>query len=618
MRFAPTEIDPEMLASMSDAELDEFLETVERLRREQQRRHLQLFARAVEVPGVPSPLVNDSVLQDEFRRARTGKVHDEPADETPDEPELYPDLLEPAAHHDLIMETVQGMLEGTLVTSKGEPVDGVMTLAPPGSAKSTYTSMIAPAWAMGRWANFNVIGISYAQELADRFSRRARAICLSPDYAQISEAQVVAGNMGIHNWSLTNGSEYRSAGVLAGITGFRADLLSIDDPIKGREDADSDIIRDKVFKAFEDDIWTRLKPGGKIMLTLTRWHEDDPAGRILGPEWKGQSGHWRGTDGRNWYIIRLPMLADRADDPLGRKEGERLWPEWFDAREVERLRLKGGRTWSALYQQTPSPGEGNIILRTYWRCWPHGHPEPTPSQVIDPHKTKPPRCEFILLSYDTAIEEGEENDYSALTAWGIFKGESTLPSVRQTNQYHAIMIGAWRDRLDLPALMEIIEHHVARFRPDLIVVEKRASGHQVIQELRRKRWPVKAWLPPGIKGAKGKVPRAHAAAYVMEQGTVWYMPGPATTQVREECAAFPNATYKDWTDTVTQALIFFRDRFLLQVPSDDLDLDEKAEQAEREFLAKRSQRRLYGQRRSDEDDIGPPITAGTRKRRLYG
>lgn len=618
MRVRPTEIDPELLASLSDEDLDAFLETVETLRREQQRKSLPLFARAIEVPGVPSPLAHESVLQDERRRAATGDVHDVPADEAPDELDLYPDLLEPAEHHDLIMETVQALMDGSLVTDKGEPVDGVMTLAPPGSAKSTYTSMIAPAYVMGRWPNCNVIGISYAQELADRFSRRARSICLSPEFNAITGAEVVAGNMGVHNWSLTNGSEYRSAGVLAGITGFRADLLSIDDPIKGREDADSEVIRDKVFKAFEDDIFTRLKPGGKILLTLTRWHEDDPAGRLLGAEWKGQSGHWRGTDGRNWYIIRLPMLADRADDPMGRKEGERLWPEWFEAREVERLRLKGGRTWSALYQQIPSPGEGNIILRQYWRCWPHGQAEPTPSQMVDPYKVKPPRCEFILLSYDTAIEEGEENDYSAMTAWGIFKAESTLPSVRQQMQYHVIMIGAWRDRLELPSLMEIIEHHVARFKPDLLVVEKRASGHQVIQELRRKRWPVKAWLPPGIKGAKGKVPRAHAAAYVMEQGTVWYMPGPATTLVREECAAFPNATYKDWTDTVTQALIFFRDRFLLSIPSDELDLDEKAEKAEREFLAKRAQRRLYGQRRGDDDDAGPPITAGSRKRRLYG
>jgi predicted phage terminase large subunit-like protein len=134
----------------------------------------------------------------------------------------------------------------------------------------------------------------------------------------------------------------------------------VDDPVKGRAEAESDVIRKRTIEAFDDDVKTRLKPGGSIILIQTRWHEEDLAGSILPEGYNGESGVIHCRDGQDWEVICLPAKAERADDPLGRAVGDYLWPEWFDRRHWAQFESKP-RTWASLYQQRPAPEEGDLF-----------------------------------------------------------------------------------------------------------------------------------------------------------------------------------------------------------------------------------------------------------------
>lgn len=587
---------PENMAKLTEAEQAEVLEHFEVFYWRSGRDKFSKFCQMVEVPGTPP-------------------------EENPTK-EYYPVKLKPARHHFLLINAIQAIADGK------DEADGLLTFWPPGAAKSTFMSVLAPAWLMGRRPGTNMISASYGQELANRFGRRVRTIARSPEFEKIMGCTITGDNQAVDNWSLTNGSDYRAAGMGAAVTGFRANYVGFDDPIRGREDADSDVIREKVWASLNDDLFTRLKPGGAIFGAMTRWHEQDPAGMILGEEWRGQSGLWRGTDGRLWRVINLPMIAEHRDDPLGRKPGEILWKEWFRAEEVERLRKtaeRGGvaaRTWSSLYQQRPAPAEGSILMRSYWKKWPEGK--------------KLPECEMVFLAYDTALEEEEQNDPSAMTAWGVFNSVSKKETGEEYNHQHMILLGAWEEWVQSVDLADIIagrktddpderiRGHYEVFKPDLILVEKRASGHTVIQELKRRRLPVKAWLPKGKPGTKGKIPRAHGVAMMLESGSIWYVDGPRTQKVIDQCAAFPNGAHDDLVDTVTCALTYARDRFLFRTADEELDAEAHTEWRKQKIDQARP-RRVYGSeskrpRIDDEDDTWQRMTSETRdtiRRRLY-
>jgi phage terminase large subunit-like protein len=583
-------LEPDEIAQLTAEELAQLQDDLEALYWAKGKGAFAEFCRRIEVPGAPM---------------------DEPEPDS-----YYGERLKPAAHHDVIIDAVQNLVDGTW-----HDVDGVIVLAPPGSAKSTYTSVCAPAWIMGRKPGTNVIAASYGQELANRFGRRVRSVVRTPEFERIMGSTITGDNQAVDNWSLTNGSDYRAAGTGAAVTGFRADFGLLDDPLKGREEADSQVIRDKVWSWLVDDFFTRLKPGAKIFIILTHWHQDDPAGRILGEEWKGQSGLWRGTDGRLWHVVNLPMIAEHKDDPLGRKPGEMLWPEWYRESEVKRLQeqaAKGGtmsRTWSSLYQQRPAPADGSILLKSYWREW---------------KKEEPPECDLTILTYDTAFEEDELNDPSAMTHWGTFRATSKKSTGEEYEHNHAILLGAWQDHVDSADLADLIENHYRILKPDLILVEKRASGATVISELKRRRLPVKPWLPRGKPGAKGKVPRAHGVAMMLESGSVWRFKGAAIDKAIDQCAMFPNGKFDDLVDCCTMALSWLRDRFAFQSAYDEPDTQEVIDLMNARFDARKNRppRRGYGytgdpqrlaqNERKDDDALVRNMTEGTRKRLLYG
>jgi predicted phage terminase large subunit-like protein len=307
--------------------------------------------------------LNQKAREDEFvrrRMARTSLVNfanaidvpGRPVSEDENEWMFHPIETSVALHHRVLM--------GLLDAVQRREIKQLMVFMPPGAAKSTYTSVVYPAYAMGKRPGSRIILASYASGIAWKQSRRTRQIARSDKFRPIFKTALVAGNQAVEEWSMENGSEYMAGGILAGMTGNRATDLVIDDPVAGREEADSSQIRKKTREAYEDDLTTRLMPGGATIIIQTRWHQDDLAGSILPIDWHGESGYIRGRDGLDWFVLRVPAIADRPDDPLGRKIGERLWPEWFKEDHFERFKANH-RTWSALFQQAPTADEGTYF-----------------------------------------------------------------------------------------------------------------------------------------------------------------------------------------------------------------------------------------------------------------
>jgi predicted phage terminase large subunit-like protein len=311
------------------------------VRRKLARTGLIRFAQSIDVPGRP---VSDDDDESLFHPVETGV----------------------ALHHRALL----GVLERVYTRD----IKQAMVFMPPGSAKSTYTSVVYPAYAMGKRKGSRIILGSYASSIAWKQSRRTRQIARSEKFRPIFGTGLVHGNQSVEEWAMENGSEYMAGGILSGMTGNRATDLIIDDPVAGRDEADSATIRKKTREAYEDDLTTRLMPGGATVIVQTRWHQDDLSGGILPVDWKGESGFIRGRDGLDWFVLCIPAEADRADDPLGRKIGEGLWPEWFKDGHWDRFKEKQ-RTWNALFQQKPTADSGTYF-QAEWFDYRYERPPP--------------------------------------------------------------------------------------------------------------------------------------------------------------------------------------------------------------------------------------------------
>jgi len=341
----------------------------ELLRRRRARMSLVDYARYIEVPGAP-------VSEDD------------------DEETFAPVETVLAEHHEIILNATQRCIE----RHRGR----TMLFLPPGSAKSTYATVVAPTWAMGRKPGFKVIAVSYGTDLARKFGRRMRSIVKQAKFRALFSTALSADVSAANEWALENGSEFMGGGILSGITGNRADFIAIDDPIKGRQEADSEVVRKSTLDAYQEDVLTRLKPGGSLMITQTRWHEGDLAGAILPEGWAGESGVIECRDGETWEVICIPAKATRADDPLGRLPGEYIWPEWFTEghwKPFERM----PRTWSALYQQVPAPDTGDYFKREW----------------IVPVDAIPPREEMMIYGGSDYAVTADGGDYTVHAVVGV-------------------------------------------------------------------------------------------------------------------------------------------------------------------------------------------------------
>lgn len=252
---------------------------------------------------------------------------------------LGPLGLKPERHHRLLLSELEALTRGD--------IDRLMILMPPGSAKSTYSSVVFPAWWFCKHPRSSIIAASHTADLAAHFGRQVRS--LVTDHALLLGYDLAGDSRSSSRWRTNSGGEYFSTGVRGSLTGRRADLVIIDDPIKSHADAESRRQRDQLWDWYRTSLITRLKPHGRLVLVMTRWHEDDLAGRLLP------------TQASEWRLLRLPALAE-AEDPLGRLPGEPLWPEWEGLSALLRKRDNvGERAWAALFQQRPRPAEGGLF-----------------------------------------------------------------------------------------------------------------------------------------------------------------------------------------------------------------------------------------------------------------
>lgn len=259
----------------------------------------------------------------------------------------------PAMHHRLIAEALERV-------ERGE-IDRLIINMPPRHGKSELASRRFPPFFVGRNPEKQIIACSYSDDMASDFGREVRNIVGSEEFSEIFRGVALSPDSKAANrWNTNKGGCYVAAGVGGGITGKGAHILLIDDPIKDREEAESETVRQKVWDWYTGVAYTRLMPGGAVILIQTRWHDDDLAGRLLEAQEKG--------DGDKWTVLNLPAIAT-GDDPLGRKKGDPLWPEWYDTEALARIRnVLPSRDWNSLYQQDPVPDEGEYF-KTEWFKW---------------------------------------------------------------------------------------------------------------------------------------------------------------------------------------------------------------------------------------------------------
>lgn len=322
----------------------------------------------------------------------------------------------PAKHHQLLIDVLQKASRRQLKQRK------VMVMMPPGSAKSTYSSVAFPPWYLGDRPTDSILACSYSYTLIETFGKRCRN--LVENNATMLGYGLSKHSQAAGEWETTKGGRYFCAGVGAGLAGHRADFGLIDDYLGSEEDANSKLIRDKQWDWYHNDFWPRLKPDAIVVIVANRRHEDDLIGRLLESE------------ADEWLVIRIPFFAEDGD-PLGRSVGERLWPEWFTEEMATSIRRKSPRTVAGLYQQRPAPEEGNFFQRAWFEDNSYGSLAELPDDLR------------IYSASDHAVSERQTADRTCLLPVGIdTKGDIwVLPDVWWKVAGPKEVVDAWLEML---------------------------------------------------------------------------------------------------------------------------------------------------------------------------
>jgi predicted phage terminase large subunit-like protein len=440
--------------------------------------------------------------------------------------EMWPGFID-GRHHKVMGKKFQEIAEGK--------VKRLIINMPPRHTKSEFASFLLPAWFLGKYPGKKIIQTSNTAELAVGFGRKVRNLVDSEQYAKIfPNVNLRSDSKAAGRWATNAGGEYFAIGVGGTVTGKGADLLIIDDPHSEQEAAlaaTSPEIFDKVYEWYTSGPRQRLQPGGSIIVVMTRWSKKDLTGKIL------QS--MVDKDGEHWEVINFPAILP---------SGNPLWPEFWSLAELEALRLElpAGK-WNAQYQQEPTSEEGAIVKREWWKLW---EPE------------KPPKCQFIIQSWDTAFTKSERADYSACTTWGVFYKDEN------ENDPNVILLDAFKKRMEFPELKDKAFNHYKEWEPDAFIVEAKASGAPLIYELRAMGIPVQEFTP---SRGNDKMVRINSVSDLFASGKVWAPGTRWADELIEEMAAFPNSDHDDLVDSSTQALIRFRKGGFLRLQTDEED-----------------------------------------------
>lgn len=337
----------------------------------------------------------------------------------------------------------------------------LMIFTPPRHGKSELVSKRLEAWLLGKHPTKQIISASYGADLATDFGRDVRNIVASKEFRTLfPQVRLAEDSQSKNRWHTNHGGSYVSAGVGSAITGRGADLLNIDDPVKDRAEAESEVVRESVWNWYVSTAYTRLMPRGAVILTMTRWHEDDLAGRLLEAAKNG---------GDQWEILRLPAFDEH---------NRALWPERYDEKALNDIRSAiGEREFGALYQQDPKPigssffDERNVL---------------EDGQPIE----MPPFCDAVYATIDTAVKTGSKNDGTAVCFWATTRDQKYKLVLLDWEilQIEGSLLETW-----LPTIFERLEgfarQHKAIYGSLGAYIEDKASGMILLQQARRRGWP---------------------------------------------------------------------------------------------------------------------------------
>jgi predicted phage terminase large subunit-like protein len=400
---------------------------------------------------------------------------------------------------------------------------------PPRHLKSLLASIAFPAWCLGHDPSAQILCVSYAQDLADKLARDCRGITTSPWYRRIFPTRLAAHRQAVQEF-ITTRQGYRLATSSGGVlTGRGADIILIDDPLKPDE-ALSDALRKTTNEWYDHTLYSRLndKREGGIVIIMQRLHEDDLVGHVLGQE--------------SWEVVRFPAIAE-ADET---HEIETIWgPRSFTRRQGEALHLErepldtldrirrtiGEYNFAGQYQQSPAPLGGGLVKAEWFKRYSENE--------------RPERFERIVQSWDTANKASELSDFSVCTTWGV-------------RDKHVYLLGLLRQRLEYPALKRAVREQQGLFNANEVLIEDKASGTQLIQEL----------IAEGCHGVKryqpdcDKIMRMHAQTAMIENGFV-YIPetAPWLAEYLHEMTVFPRGKHDDQVDSTAQFLDWFKKPF---------------------------------------------------------
>ena len=446
---------------------------------------------------------------------------------------VWPEFIE-GAHHRHIAKKFNDLATGK--------INRLIVNMPPRHTKSEFASYLLPAWMVGRNPKLKIIQATHTGELAIRFGRKAKNLIDSEEYAKIFKTRLQEDSQAAGRWETAQGGEYFAAGVGGAITGRGADLLIIDDP-HSEQDAMSPTAMENAYEWYTSGPRQRLQPGGKIILVMTRWSKKDLTGILL----KNQ----KEVKADQWEVVEIPAILDHGTTT------EAVWPEYCKLDELEKVKatLPVGK-WNAQWMQSPTSEEGAIIKREWWRVW---------------DKDYIPDLHYVIQSYDTAFLKKETADFSAITTWGVFYPNEDSPA-------NLILVDAIKGRYEFPELRRIALDQYKYWNPESVIIEAKASGLPLTYELRQMDIPVQNFTPS--KGNDKHV-RVNTCAPLFESGLIWAPDQKFAEEVIEECAAFPHGDHDDLVDSMTQAVMRFRQGGFLSHPEDYVD--EKKAPRKREY-----------------------------------
>jgi len=405
----------------------------------------------------------------------------------------------------------------------------LMVFMPPQNGKSELVSRRLPAFILGKFPDDSIIATSYGADLASMMNRDVQRIIdgdqypvLFPDTKLFGEnVRTVSQGAYLRNSDIFevvgHKGYYKSAGIGGSITGIGCIWGIIDDPIKNRAEAESITYRNSIWDWYTSTFQTRLRKDARILLTMTRWHEDDLAGRLLKLAKSDPAAE-------QWTVVCFPAIADgQLMDCDPRKAGEPLWPERYSLETLLKTKAtSGGYGWESLYQQRPSSPSGNILNRSWWKYY----------------RQPPSKFDSVIQSWDCSFKDSAGTDFVVGQVWGKAGADKYL-------------LDQVRARMDFPASIASILALSAKWpKATVKLIEDKANGPAIISTLKHR---IAGLIP--IEPAGGKIVRAQAASPDIEAGNV-YLPENTSwvNDFVEECANFPNGAHDDQVDAMSQAI----------------------------------------------------------------